>query len=344
MNTIEFDQELSTFFLTKGTEKIPYRYYPNSTDVWSDLKDDDFIVEVLNNPFLNREIDRFCVKFNDSQETGGFIFPIALLESEEALLESEEQQSTRLLSYMLVSFRSLLLSIKENHTGILSDSYKDAFILVVHKNTTPDFTLEEYLIPLAKYGFYKYQGAVEEKIKNIQIINEGKKNLRLKKTNSTNFSIGYVNELVTKRLCTTHDILTRFVLDYQIIELYISEIHRKLLDETVNKYKCKNITKNDFSEKLKEISRESYQVRDLVKKIENEKECNDYKSEVEKLFNDVNYNPKNKGLDNLIYSLRNQIFHNYGMFIGYEEALAKTIFEFEKLILLLLSKEDILNP
>lgn len=337
MPRIEFEEATSTFLLTTDNgEIIPYHYYPNSKNVWGNLKDEDFQVVLLNNPFLHRELDVFEVRFDGSNERGGFLFPIALL-------ESEEVEGKQLLSYMLVAFRVLLSHIGDELTGVLSDSFKDAFILVVQKGTVPHFTFSEYQLSLASNGFYMYQGMIKDEYPSLQVIQDHKKILRLSKREKDNTSIGYVKDLVENRLCSASDFLTRFILVYQVVELYISEIHDNLLEDAIERYKQSEITRNDFGEELKIISREGYRIDQLMKGLDEEVECNNYKRDVMGLFNDIGYKPKNQSLPALLYTFRNQIFHNYDKFIGHEDTLTQVIFSFERVILKVLSKRLIIK-
>lgn len=336
MSRVEFEEDTSTFILIRDDGTTPYRYYPDSKNVWDNLEDKSFSIILLNNPFLNREVDIFELWFDGCNERGGYIFPIALL-------ESEEEHGKPLLSYMFVAYRVLLSKITDGATGVLSDSYKDAFVLAIHNQTIPNFTLADYSFALAGYGFYEYQGGIKEKdvFPTLHFIKSLKKKLRLVKSVHSNYNNAYVNDLIRYKLCTTSDVLTRFVLIYQVVELYISEIHRKLLDESVEKYKNDEFTKNDFSERLKEISKESYQIKQLVSGLDTEQQSLLYKQVVTSLFNDVNYTPKNESIENLLYALRNQIFHNYGVFVNHKESLAQVIFSFERMILMILSKKSI---
>lgn len=338
MVKVEFDETSSTFVLIRESESVPYRYYPNFKDVWDNLEDNNFKIVLLNNPFLNRELNQFEIYFDGSNERGGFIFPITLL-------ESEEEHKKPLLSYMLVAYRTLLSMIIGEATGVLSDSYKDAFVLAIHNEFVPNFSLEDYCISLANYGFYEYIGVIKDKSQypSVQYIKALNKKLHLEKSVQNNCSNVYVKDLIRNKLCTTTDVLTRFVLVYQVVELYISEIHKKLLDESIDKYKNEEYTKNEFSEKLKEISRESYQIKQLVYGLDTEEQSEKYKKEIIGLFNDVGYKPKNENIETLLYALRNQIFHNYGLFVNHEDCLTQVIFSFERLILMILSKKSIVS-
>ncbi len=334
MCKVEFFQDESCFQLTKNGINCPYQYLPNTKNIYPDLKDDSFDIFLLNNPFLHKEVNWYEVFFDGSVDRGGFLFPISLLESEEA-------DDRLLLSYMFVAYRKLLLKIDNEATGLLSDSFPDAFVLAVHKKTKPDFKLEDYVLSLACLGFYKYKGAIGLGYPQLDFIEKHPKPIRLEKASVNNLQNDYVRDLVINRLCLTTDFLTRFVLVYQIVELYISEIHYNLLEDSIEKYKNGQLKRNDFSEELKKISKESCQIEQLVAGFHDEKDCIKYRNEVLSLFNDVGYSYKEQSLDSLLYALRNQVFHNYSMFDGHEEALNKVIFRFERVILMLLSKKPI---
>lgn len=341
MLKVEFDEVNSSFLVTKGDdesgfESMPYNYIPNCKNILPSLKDEDFDIILLNNPFLNKEVNWFVIKFDDSEERGGFLFPISLLES----VEIEDKY---LLSYMFVTYRQLLLRINEKLTGILSDSYPNAYILAIHKQTKPDFRLQWYALSLAYYGFYEYKGKIALEFPKLYCIENQTKNIRLRKAGVDNLQNGYVKDLIFDRLCLTSDFLTRFVLIYQIVELYISEIHQKLLDKRIAEYKNGELKRNDFSEQLKEISRETNQIKELVNDYIEEEESRRYIQDVLGLFNDIDYRVKHESLDVLLYALRNQLFHNYGIFARHEETLNQVLFSFERVILMLLSKRLIIN-
>lgn len=336
MNIVEFDKELSLFQLTREGITTPYNYIPNSKNLWKNLNKDDFTVVVLNNPFLHSEESIFEIKFDGSDERGGYLFPIELL-------ESEEGEGKQLLSYMFVAYNKLLVSFPDNceATGLLSDCYKDAFILIIHNATKPDFNFQDYILALAKQGFYEYQGEIKGKYPSLDYFKDLPKTLRLDKKEVDNSSCGYVVDLLKNRLCFASDFITRFVLLYQVIEQYISEIHRTKLDEAIEKYKQEELNKNDFSEELKNISRESNQIEVLMKPFSDEAVCNNFRQVAMGLFNDVGYKPKNESLPTLIYALRNQVFHSYEIFSEHEDGLNQVIFSFEEVILMLLSKQTI---
>lgn len=336
MNEVEFDRDHSLFSLNTPEGRVPYRYIPDCKNVWDNLEDIAFTIVLLNNPFLHKETDVFEVKFNRSDERGGFLFPIEVL-------ESEEEQNKQLLSYMLVAFRTLLAKVDHTPKGVLSEDFRDAFILAVHNDSVPDFSIEDYLLSLAINGFYVYQGALNDSFPKLNYFENMVKTLRLEKMGCKNMEIGYVQGLIRRNLCATADFLTRFVLLYQVVELFIAEIHRRLLDDAITKYKSKELKRNDFGEELKEISKESFQINILFKGLSEEAICLEFISAVKSLFSDVNYKPKSKSLDALLYALRNQIFHNYGLFVGHEDALIQVIFCFERVILLVLGRKIIIE-
>lgn len=337
MLKVEFNEVDSIFLLKKGDDEngyvsIPYKYIPNCKNIFPDLKDEDFDIILLNNPFLHKEVNWYEVFFDGSDERGGFLLPISLL-------ESEEITDKRLLSYMFVTYGQLLLRIDEEPTMVLSDSFPDAYVLAIHKQTKPDFQLKEYVLSLAHYGYYEYKKRIGSSYPRLNCIENQPKNVHLWKADVDNLQNGYVKDLITNRLCLTTDFLTRFVLVYQIVELYISEIHYNLLEDKIDKYKKGKLTRNEFSEELKIISRESCQIKHLVRSFHDEEVSNKYKDEILSLFNDLEYTIKDKSLDSLLYVLRNQLFHNYGIFKGQEDALNQVIFSFERVILMMLSKK-----
>lgn len=336
MNKVEFDEQSSLFILNREGIEIPFAYIPDSKNIWSGLKDEDFTVVLLNNPFLHKETDYYEVKFNGSDDRGGYMLPISLLESEEA-------DERPLLSYIFVAYRTLLqrLEADKEATGVLSDSYKDAYILIVHNQTMPDFDLQDYIVSLASVGFYLYKGELKGQYPGLKYFGQLPKTLRLNKKEADNLDNGYVVDLLSNRICGASDFITRFVLVYQVVELYISEIHRKLLDKAIGDYKARELNKNDFGEELKNISRESFQIEQLFDGYLEEPVCLEYKQVSLSLFNDVGYGYKNEKIPTLFYALRNQVFHNFDMFRGHEDALCQVIYCFERVVIMFLGKRKI---
>ena len=199
MLKVEFDEVNSSFLVTKGDDEnvlestIPYNYIPNCKNILPNLKDEGFDIILLSNPFLHKEVNWFKVKFDDSEERGGFLFPISLL-------ESDDIEDKYLLSYMFVAYRQLLSRISEILTGVLSDSYPYAYILAIHKPTKPDFHLSDYVLSLAFYGFYNYKGGIDIRYPKLNCIENLPKNIRLKKASVDNIQNSYVNDLVFTRL------------------------------------------------------------------------------------------------------------------------------------------------
>ena len=83
------------------------------------------------------------------------------------------------------------------------------------------------------------------------------------------------------------------------------------------------------------------EIEQLFKGYIDEDVCNKFKQESIGLFNDVRYKFKSEAIPSLFYALRNQVFHNYDIFIGHEDALSQVIFRFEQVVLMLLSKRKI---
>ena len=144
MNKVEFDEQTSYFILNRDGIETPYAYPPKSNNLWSNLRDEDFTVVLLSNPFLHKETDCYEVEFNGSGERGGYILPIALLESEEAT-------GRPLLSYIFVAYRTLLQRLDEDKeaTGVLSDSYKELLSLL--------FIIRLYLVLMPETILFLWQ-------------------------------------------------------------------------------------------------------------------------------------------------------------------------------------------
>lgn len=87
MTDIVFEQTLGGNFFSFKDEKGNdnwFDYRPKVDGLWKDIKLSDFDVQLLIHPVLNKESNTFALeaKVNDVDETIGYLFPVAALDSD----------------------------------------------------------------------------------------------------------------------------------------------------------------------------------------------------------------------------------------------------------------------
>lgn len=332
-------------FLIAKDEKnsIPFEYKPSIENLWNNINIDSFIFIKLDNPYLNFESNVFKVKLEGLSETCGWIFPISVLESDQTV------KKETLLNYVYVGFKYLLSEIDELVLNKikLSDYFSDNLILcVLHKDTITkigNFNINEYLLSFYTYGYSLYNKHTSAlPVKNYTKYLKYKDNSNIKLLKSNHYhDVEFIKNLINGSLTNCSDALVRFILLYQIIEFIISNKHQSEFDSLLEDYQNSNFTKNDFVERIKEISREKYMIDKIIKEDTiNPEICLNFKNECKSIFNDINYKYNKESLPSLLYSFRNQITHSYRSFLGKENNLVKTIECFEYVILDLIIKQE----
>lgn len=330
------------FLIAKDkNNSISFEYKPSLEDIWSNLNLESFIFIQLDNPYLNLESNVFNVKLEGLPETCGWIFPISVLESDQT------KKKETLLNYVYVGFNYLLTQIEELviNKNRLSDYYTDNLILcVLHKETVSkigDFNIKEYLLSFYTYGYSLYNKQMSAlPVKSYNKHNEYKEKQHIKILKSNYYhNVEFVNNLINGSLTNCTDALVRFILLYQIIEFIISNKHQSEFDSLLAAYQNSDFTKNDFVERIKEISREKYMIDKIIKEDTLDSNiCLNFKNECKSIFNDIDYKYNKDSLPSLLYSFRNQITHSYRSFLGKENNLVKTIECFESVIFNLIIK------
>lgn len=134
----------------------------------------------------------------------------------------------------------------------------------------------------------------------------------------------------------TDNVLTKYILLYQILEHFIQDLGDKQLDEIIKEYQEGKITKNTFREKIGKLNND----RNLVKKpfeksIINTDTKQAFLRKCTFLFTDLELN-LNSNFEDAIYDLRNLITHNYRILTKKTEELNSIIYLFELVIIDLL--------
>lgn len=309
----------------------------STKSLWNSIQLEDFEVQLLINPLLNRESNVYDLR-DELNKTVGYLFPISLLDS-----DSDFSDYRNINNYVYVAFWELLKRIPtvNENKEFFSDNFEDnVCVCVFHKasvNTT--CPLRNCIHSLRMYGYSYFT-----ECNNIKPVDRYRSKLYFhKRENKIHLKFSepslYKNPIIDSilRALPKADNLThRFVLLYQVIETLFEEIASKRIDEEIKRFTGKQIPCNDFQDNIKQLSSEKTKISKIFKcceKLENSDEAKLFLESCLHLFDLVHYSPSNKGLKEIFYSFRNQMTHSYRNLDFYQEELSETIQYFELLIL-----------
>lgn len=314
-----------------------FEYRFSTKSLWNSIQLEDFEVQLLINPLLNRESNVYDLR-DELNKTVGYLFPISLLDS-----DSDFSDYRNINNYVYVAFWELLKRIPtvNENKEFFSDNFEDnVCVCVFHKasvNTT--CPLRNCIHSLRMYGYSYFT-----ECNNIKPVDRYRSKLYFhKRENKIHLKFSepslYKNPIIDSilRALPKADNLThRFVLLYQVIETLFEEIASKRIDEEIKRFTGKQIPCNDFQDNIKQLSSEKTKISKIFKcceKLENSDEPKLFLESCLHLFDLVHYSPSNKGLKEIFYSFRNQMTHSYRNLDFYQEELSETIQYFELLIL-----------
>lgn len=314
-----------------------FEYRFSTKSLWNSIQLEDFEVQLLINPLLNRESNVYDLR-DELNKTVGYLFPISLLDS-----DSDFSDYRNINNYVYVAFWELLKRIPtvNENKEFFSDNFEDnVCVCVFHKasvNTT--CPLRNCIHSLRMYGYSYFT-----ECNNIKPVDRYRSKLYFhKRENKIHLKFSepslYKNPIIDSilRALPKADNLThRFVLLYQVIETLFEEIASKRIDEEIKRFTGKQIPCNDFQDNIKQLSSEKTKISKIFKcceKLENSDEAKLFLESCLHLFDLVHYSPSNKGLKEIFYSFRNQMTHSYSNLDFYQEELSETIQYFELLIL-----------
>lgn len=314
-----------------------FEYRFSTKSLWNSIQLEDFEVQLLINPLLNRESNVYDLR-DELNKTVGYLFPISLLDS-----DSDFSDYRNINNYVYVAFWELLKRIPtvNENKEFFSDNFEDnVCVCVFHKasvNTT--CPLRNCIHSLRMYGYSYFT-----ECNNIKPVDRYRSKLYFhKRENKIHLKFSepslYKNPIIDSilRALPKADNLThRFVLLYQVIETLFEEIASKRIDEEIKRFTGKQIPCNDFQDNIKQLSSEKTKISKIFKcceKLENSDEAKLFLESCLHLFDLVHYSLSNKGLKEIFYSFRNQMTHSYRNLDFYQEELSETIQYFELLIL-----------
>ena len=333
MENVIFNNEIKNFIIQNNevTFNLPFRQ--QYKEEFSSLKLEDFDLYILQNPIYNNEADCFEV-YVESQDRTGFIFPIALL-------DSEDEYDNILCKYIFLASIKLLKTLDSkfdympnNFCQLFPSNSDNICLLILSHFDKEQFNFDELKLSFQMFGYDIYN---EKKIIHYENSNtfreisnlliNGKNKLKIKKTDYNNYKNTIVNTLISNYLSHTIIPVQRFLFVYQILEYYMREIENSRLSEIISIAQQASPDMNQLINKIQNIRKEI----DQLNQIYNPNKPSDSFYRIRVVFFDLYeniFNEKNRDEIHCIYSIRNKLFHSYW------HILDNNITNFDKLLLL----------
>lgn len=339
MRNVDFKHGSEGYYFSYESEngfgEFEYRF--SAKPLWKDIRYDEFEVELLINPLLNRESNTYELRGRE-HHTVGYLFPISLLDS-----DSDFGEYHNINNYVNVAFKKLLERIEHvKGNGILfSDNFEENIcVCVLHKpSINMPHPLSQCIHSLRKYGYSYFEE--NNRIHPIKgyapdlFFKNGKKKVILDFKEPLLYQNPMIDSIL-RALPKADNLTHRFVLLYQVIETLFEEIASRKIDEEIRRFTGKHIPCNDFQENIKQLSSEKVKLGEIFECCENLESSGEAKQFMEycmQLFDLIHYSPSKNGLKDIFYAFRNQMTHSFRNLHGFPVELAETIQCFELLIL-----------
>ncbi len=301
-----------------------------------------YAVDLLINPFLSKGKDMYCLKHSGFNHIIGMIFPVTNLDEKDLEISNKKQYD-----FFFVAFYALLKRLKwdEIKETCFSDNFEENICVCVFnkKQAANKNPLHLCIHSLRKYGYSYFEP--NNRIEKPEGYNEN-----LYKPKGRTIKVGYEKPLLysngmvrtlLEELPRASNIIHRFVLLYQIIELLLDVTMTICIDEQYKNFKDNKIPNNDFLHSIGEKMSEKVRINDIFERcnIKGCIECRDFDNSCKVLFRDISY-PLNDNTDisEIYYKFRNQITHRYRNLIKYKSDLEVAIQDFERLTMLIVEK------
>lgn len=332
------DEEIAFFRVMDESDGlvIDFDYLPNSQKLWEGISLRNFEFILLDSPYYNAESNIYEIEIDKNKERFGYVIPINALVSCEGYFEGA------LKNYAYVSYWYLLTRIDKlkNNKNLLTDYFHENLVVcVLNKETLNqhilDYSSDLYLLSFYEKGYYSYSQKPTKLVNGYdyeKLITSLHK-IHIDRSQPKCFENEFIKNLFCNYLPYEDVALARFIMSYQAIEHYMSEICGAEIEQIIFDYIDKKIYKNDYFDKVGKLGGERKQISLIFDKIDNShKSVIEFERECNILYKMINYSPDKVGIANLFYSFRNLLVHNYRVLLDNEIQVLKTIQCFELLI------------
>lgn len=206
--------------------------------------------------------------------------------------------------------------LHQNGEYEISDFYPDnTAALVIREDAVSSFNVNRYIPAFFSYGYIKYNPNRKiNSLWNFKDLPKGKE-LRVQPVGDLYLGDGYIESLYTDMLPYEENPLAGFVLQYQVLELLMHFVFVDRFSQFGAVVGSFSGTASDLREifsAVQEVSSERDRIRFAIedKKI-NHSEFKDLSESCKLILTSSSRQPKSEQLSDLIYDIRNLIFHNY---------------------------------
>lgn len=341
-----YNQDGEKFFKLsdeKNEFEIRLKYVPNFESTRDPERYECILFE---NPYLTAENDVFEVYVNTIEGRLGWLFPITALDSNENdFANNNSFKHYRHIAYQkLLNLNHPIRATDNKEEYLISDFFPDLSICILSKDEIlkiHDFKITDYALSFLRYDYLIFRTSIAgkrsfAKDSDIEALRRGNHKIRIRKSAFDVTTNQYTNTLFIDHVYQTENILTKYILLYQILEQFIQEFGDSLLDEIIKEYQDRRITKNTVREKIGKIQNDRSLVKKTFEKTVIKKETRQaFLQKCTFLFNDINLSV-DQNFEGSVYDLRNLITHNYRLLTDKGSELNELIYLFESIIIELL--------
>lgn len=340
MNEVEFSNSEFVVRFNDG-DSFQYEYTHPVDGLWNPI-DEAFEILILDSPYHSKGDDLYDLYLDGKEQKCGRLLPISVVLDKDYSLSDD----IHLIHYLFAATKWLLQNAEKlkEERDIEKNYHDSTVLLMVHKKTVPDFNKDQYVLPLFNLGYYFYDS--ESKAVGVDGFHKtdyllGKTKVDLKPETNVSFkSDGYLNSLILKVLPRTDNLLARFVLLYQVVELYMEKSRRQQLDSFVADYNANHINAHEMLHRVSSINGEKEHVKKMFKKS-----CvseHDFIESCKALFTSISFTPDGaeECLGKYVYAFRNRVVHGYRDFLGVAQEFTNTLELFENVIVETISAID----
>jgi hypothetical protein len=302
---------------------------------------------LFENSYLTAENDVFEIYETSLTGRFGWIFPISALDSNENNYAEENSfKHYRHIAYqklLSANYNVSLRHVKDEYQ--ISEIFQGITVCILSKDEIAKlsrFKITDYVLSFLKQDYLLlnnyFRGKISFKKDNvIEELRKGNHRIKIKKAAFDITTNQFTNSLFIDHVYQTENILTKYILLYQILEQFIQEFGDSLVEEIITEYQDGKITKNTLKEKIGKLQND----RHLLKKpfertIIKQETKQDFLQKNKFLFTDLGLIVSHN-FEDAIYDLRNLVTHNYRVLTNKTDELNELIYLFELIIFDLLN-------
>jgi hypothetical protein len=253
-----------------------------------------------------------------TNERIGLIFPLRSIGTKEHNRSDDEffeAVAGAVFWSILEDKNSLSLTPQVQDSFSISDFFNDdVCLVVVNKSRFPDFNIVRYLPRLFRYGYFSFNGFIKDhKHWSSEELPKGKI-ISIHPIDECYLMDGYISSLFLDLLPYEENDLAQFLLIYQVFEVVMHTIFTDRISAFKTEIASFSGTASDLREMIDSIGRLSKERDRIRASMQGSKANGEDTSTLEDLCKSLiaaaSATPKHNHCADLIYDVRNTVFHN----------------------------------